>query len=108
LAHYNGGSDYASIGIIQNEKGRFLKFTENWKINLGIAINSNTIWLKSIVNNKGINQYYYSINGVDYIPFGPTYTLKWGGYRGDNIGMYSFNNQNESGFVDIDWFHYQF
>ncbi|MBV5313828.1 MAG: hypothetical protein JZU47_11065 [Prolixibacteraceae bacterium] len=34
--------------------------------------------------------------------------MKWAGFRGDHIGIYNYNNLSESGFVDVDWFRYQF
>jgi hypothetical protein len=32
--------------------------------------------------------------------------LQWGSYRGDRIGIYSYNNQADAGYVDVDSFHY--
>jgi hypothetical protein len=34
-------------------------------------------------------------------------TGKWGD-QGDNIGVYCYNNESETGFLDVDWFHYEF
>lgn len=31
----------------------------------------------------------------------------WGNYRGDRIGIYTFNDQKEEGWIDIDYLHYQ-
>jgi hypothetical protein len=43
-----------------------------------------------------------------FTQFGGTFALKWGGYRGDYIGIYNYNNTSESGYIDVDWFHYTF
>ena len=32
-----------------------------------------------------------------------TYPLSWGYYRGDRIGIYCFNDLDDSGYVDVDW-----
>ena len=53
------------------------------------------------------SQYYYSLDGDNFIPFGHPYQLSWGNYRGDRIGVYCYNNNVESGYVDIDYFHYE-
>ena len=56
----------------------------------------------------GIGQFYYSLDGVTFIPIGDKYMLTWGSYRGDRIGIFTFNNAAEEGYIDIDWFHYDF
>jgi len=50
----------------------------------------------------------YSVDGINFKPIGETYKLRWGGFRGDNIGIFNYNNLGEAGFVDIDWFRYRF
>jgi hypothetical protein len=54
----------------------------------------------------GKSQYYYSLDGDIFHPFGEKYQLVWGNYRGDRIGIYTFNDQQEAGWVDIDYLHY--
>jgi len=54
-----------------------------------------------------INSYSYSFDGKNYTSFGGKYVLKWGSYRGDYIGIYCFNNFEDKGYIDVDWFHYQ-
>lgn len=66
-----------------------------------------SVWLRSIWGNNGLSQYYYSLDGDNFIPFGHPYQLSWGNYRGDRIGVYCYNNNVESGYVDIDYFHYE-
>jgi hypothetical protein len=33
--------------------------------------------------------------------------MNWGNYRGDRIGIFSFNGQSEGGHIDVDWFRYK-
>lgn len=40
--------------------------------------------------------------------FGESYSLGWGNYRGDRIGIYSFNQESEQGHIDVDQFSYEF
>jgi hypothetical protein len=61
-----------------------------------------------VVDSQSINTYFYSVDGKIFKPFGENYKLRWGGFRGDNIGIFNYNNLGEAGFVDIDWFRYQF
>ena len=63
------------------------------------------LWLRSVWGLDGASQFSYSTDGEHFIPFG-TYTLTWGRYRGDHIGLYSFNNLSDDGYVDADYLHY--
>ncbi len=57
---------------------------------------------------NGTNQYFISIDGKSYQPFGGDSQLTWGSYRGDRIGIFNFNAKEDKGFVDVDWFQYQY
>jgi hypothetical protein len=48
----------------------------------------------------------YSLDSISYTTFGGSYTLTWGNYRGDRLGIYNYNNTADSGYVDVDWFTY--
>lgn len=64
--------------------------------------NNNSCW-----NIDGMSQYYYSLDGDNFIEFGEPYQMSWGNYRGDRIGIYCFNEKEDAGFVDIDYLHYR-
>lgn len=34
------------------------------------------------------------------------YPMKAANFRGDMVGMFTYNDWEQGGFVDIDWFHY--
>lgn len=65
-----------------------------------------SLWLKSTWSLDGQSHYAYSLDGKTYTSFGDSYQLQWGSYRGDRIGIYSYNNQADAGYVDVDSFHY--
>ena len=108
MSHFNGGTDYCTIGIVMTDKGKILRYNDNGKTTDGEVIVTSNIWLRSAVDSEGVNTYLFSTDGKSFKSFGGKYKVKWGGYRGDNIGIYNYNNLDESGFVDIDWFRYQF
>ena len=56
----------------------------------------------------GRSQYSYSLDGSVFTSIGDPYQLTWGNYRGDRIGIYNFNNQSDTGHLDVDWFHYEY
>ena len=108
FSHFNGGLNYCILSIKMTEKGKVIQYNNNGKIIEGETISVSTIWLRSVVDSKGVNQYYYSKDGNLFIQMGNQYKVCWGGYRGDNIGIFNYNDLGESGYVDVDWFHYRF
>jgi len=85
-----------------------MQYNDNGAILEGEKIESSTIWLRSVVDKDCVNRYFYSFDGIDYKAFGEAYKLRWGGFRGDNIGIFSYNDLGESGWIDVDWFRYGF
>lgn len=100
-------SQHAAIGVVKDGEALYLEYRKNDNITRGPQLNVRYIWLRSQWGLDGVSQFYYSLNGESYFSFGEPYQLVWGNYRGDRLGIYSFNDQKESGFVDIDYFHYR-
>ena len=65
------------------------------------------IWFRSTWGLDGESHYSYSLDGESFKPFGRPYRLQWGNYRGDRIGIYTFNDDADEGFVSVDYFHYR-
>lgn len=42
------------------------------------------------------------------VPADYTDIFSWGNYRGDRIGLYSYNEREEAGYVDVDYLHYTY
>jgi beta-xylosidase len=106
LCHFAKG--YSTIGVLQAGNARNLTFNENGKVTVGPALTTNNLWLKSTWEFDGNSQYSYSIDGKTFTPFGNRWQLTWGNYRGDRIGIFSYNNKADNGSIDVDWFHYAF
>jgi beta-xylosidase len=108
LAHFNGGKTYATLSIVKSDNSRKLQYTENGKIVDGPELPSGfkTIFLRSIVKFDELNRYAYSFDGTTFTDIGGSYKLSSGNFRGDMVGIFTFNDQPDSGYVDIDFFHY--
>ena len=109
LAHFNGGSNYATLGVVQADGVKTIRYTEDAKAIKGNALPfvASTIWLRSTVGLDELARFEYSTDGKTFTPFGGRYKLKPGNYRGDMIGIYTFNDQSNSGYLDVDYFHYE-
>lgn len=110
LAHFNGGVNYSSIGISQNNGIKRLRFDYDHKITYydTVAAHVKVVYLRTAVDANLSSHFEYSVDGSHFASLGNQYLLRWGKYRGDYMGIYNYNNLAEKGFVDIDWFHYEF
>jgi hypothetical protein len=97
-----------SIGVVQRGTARFVEFSRDGTFTRGPALESATLWLRSTWGLDGVSRFSFSTDGHTFTPFGEPYPLAWGAYRGDRIGLFTFNNTVEAGHVDVDWFHYDF
>jgi beta-xylosidase len=105
LCHF--ARTYCSIGVLQSAGVRSIVLNDAGRLTMGPALSGETIWLRSIWDFAGDSQFAYSTDGENFVPFGNVYRLTWGNYRGDRIGLYSYNDA-DNGYVDVDWFHYSF
>lgn len=107
LTHF-GSPNYSAIGVICEGATKKLEYNVKGDSAIGEVLVGNNIWLKSIWGLEGKSQHYYSVDGKNYIPLGEPYQLMWGTYRGSRLGIYSYNNKSDSGYVDIDYFRYEY
>ena len=109
LCHFAGNWHY--LGVMQGNGVRHLIYQESQPKTskptpeqLGDPIQQDVIWLRSDWGQEGKSRYSYSTDGTHFQPFGPTALLTWGNYRGDRVGLFTFNPLVEQGFVDCDFF----
>ena len=104
LCHFS--KNYSFLGASQSDTTRILEYNNNGKTIAGPVLAGNALWLKSSWGADGKCQYSYSEDGKSFTAFGEPYLLSWGNYRGDRIGLYSFNSKADEGYVDVNYFHY--
>jgi beta-xylosidase len=105
LCHFS--KDYAAIEIVQTGNVRRLGYRQNENLILGEEVAAPFIWFKSEWGLDGKSQFSYSFDGQSFTAFGEVYQMKWGNYRGDRIGIFNFNDKDDSGVVDVDFFEYE-
>ena len=106
LCHFSARP--GAVGVIQQRGIRRLFHRMNNKITTGPVITGDVVYLRSTWDYQGVSHFSYSLHGNDFTPFAPPYQLIWSFYRGDRLGIFSFNDQSEAGFIDVDWFTYHF
>ena len=98
----------ASLGVRQLGAERFLEYSSNGTLTRGTQILGTTLWLRSAWGLDGLSRFSFSTDGQHFFSFGDPYQLAWGAYRGDRLGLFTYNNISDSGYVDIDWVHYDY
>lgn len=106
ICHYSGGN--STFGIRREGKVVAIESSVNGKFTKGPAITSSKIWLRSTWGLDGLSRYSYSTDGKNFTTFGEPYQLTWGDYRGDRIGIFTYNNNGTDGYIDCDSFTYTY
>lgn len=106
LCHF--ARSHSALGVIQDGSVRRIEFRQNGKLTQGPEIEGNDLWIRSSWGLDGKSRYAFSVDGKTFSNFGDIYQLSWGHYRGDRIGLYSFNNKAEAGSVDVDFLDYDY
>lgn len=103
LCHY--AATYAGLGVRRSGTTTTIAHNAGGTLTLGPEIVQNAVWLRTSWDVSGVSRFSYSLEGSTFTPFGGTYQLTWGGYRGDRLGLYTYN-PNGTGHVDVDSVQY--
>lgn len=102
------GGVYYLLGVHMSEDGTKRLFFDNNGDRLdGSELESNDLWVRTI-NDGNLAHFAYSTDGKSYQDLGPEFTLKFGNWMGDRLGFFSYNEKEEAGYLDVDWFHYDY
>ena len=94
------------LGVVRENGQAYLEQRRDDQSQRCVAIKGQYVWLRSTWGLDGLSHFSYSLDGDLYMPVGD-YPQSWGYYRGDRIGIYNYNNLSDSGFIDVDFFHYE-
>lgn len=106
LCHYSGPN--STIGVRREGSTINIEFSLNGTFTSGPRITSRKLWLRSTWGLDGLSRYAYSTDGKNFTEFGEPSQLAWGDYRGDRIGIFTYNNKGEAGHIDCDSFTYDY
>lgn len=99
LCHY--AATYAGLGVRRSGTTTAIEHNAGGSLTSGPVITQNALWLRTSWDVNGVSRFSYSLDGSSFTAFGGTYQLTWGGYRGDRVGLYTYN-PNGTGHVDVD------
>jgi beta-xylosidase len=105
LAHF--AKTNCRLAVVQTGEVRKLLRIDQADTTVGPPVVSQIIWLRSTWNVEGLARFSYSLDGSAFTEIGGPCRLSWGAYRGDRIGLYTWNSTAERGHVDFSDFRYR-
>ena len=95
---------YGAVGVRVEGGKKYVCHYTSWgnvekldEIPEGVA----AVYFKSEWDIHKNSTFFYSYDGKIYTP-AAYYGLQWNKYRGDSIGLFGYNNESDSGYVDFD------
>ncbi|NNM86276.1 MAG: glycosyl hydrolase 43 family protein [Phycisphaerales bacterium] len=106
LCHYSG--DCCIIGARRLNGITTIEWAHNRSVTRGPVLQSRRMWLRSTWGLDGRSRMAFSLDGKSFTLLGDVYQLGWADYRGDRIGIFTYNNETEAGYVDCASFTYRY
>ena len=94
---------------IKMEKGQKYLYTSNDTTEISTTFpNGNQIYLRvSIDMTNQKFQYFYSTDNIRFIPYGTSFFIPFGFWKGARIALYCYNKEQEAGTASFQWFIYK-
>ena len=102
--------EFCTLGVVQQNGIRRIELNNDGANTIGCQLNSaaTNIWFKATIDDLGRSTFFWSQDGKNFAAMGGSFKFGWGNYRGTRLGIYSYNNEAEGGFVDIDFLNYKY
>ncbi len=96
------------LKVVQINNERFIQVSIGGKSFDNVPIRTNKVWLKALSENN-VYQFYYSTDGKKFNQVGESFEVEgWCNWRGVEIGLFCWTNEAPIGYVDVDWFRYDY
>jgi beta-xylosidase len=102
------GGVFHLLGVrVGDDDTRRLMFEAGGRVTEGPVVKNDLLWIRT--RNEGDQaEFLFSTDGDRFKRFGPTFTVKFGRWTGDRLGLFCWNERAATGHVDIDFFHYNY
>jgi beta-xylosidase len=102
------GGVYHLLGVHLDRHGtRRLFFDADGKLTGGPPVDGDDLWIRT-ANDGDQARFLFSTDGRAFRDFGPVFTVRFGKWTGDRIGLFCFNEEEPKGHVDVDWLRYDY
>jgi beta-xylosidase len=103
------GGVYHLLGVHVEQSGapRLFFMDNSGKETKGKMFEGVDLYIRT-TNNGDRASFEFSFDGKAYEGLGPEFRMKFGHWTGDRLGFFCWNELNEQGHLDIDFFHYDY
>jgi len=102
------GGVYHLLGAYaETARVRRLFFDAGGRITSGPLVNGDTLFIRT-TNDGNQARFAWSTDGRAFRDFGPVFTIAFGQWTGDRLGLFCWNDLQPEGYIDVDWFHYDY
>jgi beta-xylosidase len=102
----NPAESTASAGIVMVDGKRYLEISRDGSYSRLQRWTHDAIWLRSSWGLDGKSTLSVSADGKRFLPVLADFQLTWGAYRGSRVGLFTFNQTGEQGYMDVDAVNY--
>ncbi|WP_282135209.1 glycoside hydrolase family 43 protein [Seonamhaeicola maritimus] len=107
FVRYGGVFNLLGVEVDENGKKNLFYMNPMAEKTNGPELVGNDLFVRTS-NNSNQATYEYSFDGENYKAFGPTFTIVFGKWTGDRLGFFSWNEKEDAGHIDVDWFTYDY
>jgi beta-xylosidase len=104
LAHFAKAD--CRLAAVQTQGVRKLLRTDQPASTAVPVLTAANVWLRSTWGVQGLASFSYSFDGKTFTEIGEACRLTWGFYRGDRVGLYTWNSAGDRGYADFSDFRY--
>lgn len=103
------GGAFNLLGVHVNEDGtKKIFYMDSMGVKTeGPEITGNDLYVRTSNTSNQAN-YEYSLDGKTFKRFGPVFTIAFGKWTGDRLGFFCWNEKDDKGYIDVDWFIYDY
>jgi len=107
LGHFS--NSYGMLGAYRRDGVRRLEYRHSGSPpQLGPALKGRSLWLRMAWGLSGETRFAYSLDGRRFVAFGDATQQARASYRGSRVGIISYNDEREAGYVDLDRVDYDY
>ncbi len=107
FVRYGGAFNVLGVEVDETGKKHLFYMNPMAEKTQGPAITTNILYVRTS-NTSNQAFYEYSLDGETYTRFGPIFTIAFGKWTGDRLGFFSWNEKEDAGYIDVDWFTYDY
>lgn len=95
------------IGVVTEEGGNYLQAVTGGTVFHGPKLADESVWLKSHIDLSGETSFFFSLDGVIFIPLGGECRMSAGFWKGARVGLFSYTIGAKGGRADFQGFCYE-